>query len=389
LPTKIKLDYPVLPAGHQVWMVRPGAGYRLARAFREAEAIAPDVPLLNLNNGQPATSAANLDAQLRRGREWRDWEDNGSRPEQRPSTSERDYTIALNDGITHTRAKNTVIKIFDEIPDGALVFVPGASLADDALLGTIASSTADRVTVTRKWGEKELAFQGRSLLNPLKIPMRLLPPEVTDRRKNRGVVAEEIVGSARIRLYREYFNSFSLDGGDAYAQFRGGNAAFPAAALGSLVTLMRYVIEAKIEGEKARAEGRPAVLVDPIRLASLIWSTDQNLLIHARVNSPFGRVTFQSARPAIYAAIAFISLATLDADAQVMDDLASGTTQVENVCEEPASLTASAQNQADTVGQTLFDFYAIFGAQTCEQVLAVTRKTVESTLGTVDAEAER
>lgn len=370
-------------------MVRPGAGYRLARAFREAEAIAPDVPLLNLNNGQLAADAANLDAQLRRGREWRDWENSGSRPELRPSTAAGDYTVALNDGVTHTRAKNTVIKIFDEIPDGALVFVPGASLADDALLGTVASSTVDRVTVTRKWGEKELAFQGRSLLNPRKIPMRLLPPEVTDRRKNRGVVTGEIVGKARLRLYREYFNSFSLDGGDAYAQFRGGDAPFPAAALGSLVTLMRYVIEAKMEGERAIAEGRTAAPLDPILLASLTWSTDQNLLIHARVNSPFGRVTFQSARPAIYAAIAFISLATLNADAQVINDLANGITEVENVCREPASLTASAQNQADTVGQTLYDFYAIFGAQTCEQVLEVTRQTVEATLGRVDAEAER
>ena len=290
---------------------------------------------------------------------------------------------------SHTRAKNTVIKILDEIPDGALVFVPGASLADDALLGTVAPSTADRVTVTRKWGEKELAFQGRSLLNPRKIPMRLLPPEVTDRRKNRGVVTGEIVGNARLRLYREYFNSFSLDGGDAYAQFRGGDAPFPAAALGSLVMLMRYVIEANMEGERTIAEGRAAAPLDPMLLASLTWSTDQNLLIHARVNSPFGRVTFQSARPAIYAAIAFISLATLNADAQVLNDLANNTTQVENVCQEPASLAASAQNQADTVGQTLYDFYAIFGAQTCEQVLEVTRQTVEATLGRVDAEAER
>ena len=370
-------------------MVRPGAGYRLARAFRETEAIAPDVPLLDIKNGTLAADSANLDIHVRRGRAWREWENSGSRPDKKPSMAAGDYTVALNDGISHTRAKNTVLKIFDEIPEGALVFVPGASLADNALLGTVASPKADRVTVTRKWGEKELAFQGRTLFNTQQIPMRLLPPDITDRRKNRGIVAGQIVGDARIRLYREYFNSFCVDDGDAYAEFRGGDAPFPAAALGSLVTLMRYVIEARIEGENAAAEGRQTTQIDPIKLVNLTWSADQDLLIHARVNSPFGRVTFQSARPAIFAATAFISLAMLDADAQVVNDLANGVAEVENVCTEPANLTSRALNQADTVGQTLYDFYAIFGAQTCKQVLEMTRQTVEATQGRVDAEAEQ
>ena len=379
-------------------MVRPGAGYRLARAFREASAIAPDVPLLNLPNGTLAANADDLDAQVRRGRAWRNWEKKGSRPERRPSTSAGDYRIAEDDGISHTRARNTIFQIFDAIPEGALVFVPGASLGDDALLGTAAAPTAARVPVVRSWGEKQLTFQGRSLLNARRVPMRLLPPEITDRRKNRGIVASRISQTgqndqkgrdARIRLYREYYNSFAIDGGDAYAQFRGGDAPFPAAALDNLSTLMRYVIEAKVEGEKAEAEDRDVAPIDAMRLASLVWSTDKDLLIHARVNSPFGRVTFQSARPAIYAAIAFVSLAMLDADAQVLNDLASGAAQVENVCQEPASIAAGARDQADTVGQTLYDFYAIFGAETCEQVLKVTREAVEASRGEVDAEAER
>lgn len=379
-------------------MVRPGASYRLARAFREASAIAPDVPLMNLANGARAANADDLDAQVRRGRAWRDWEKDGSRPEQGPSRSAGDYRVSVDDGISHTRAKNTVLQIFDAIPEGALVFVPGASLGDYALLGTAAAPTADRVPVIRKWGEKQLVFQGRPLLNARQVPMRLLPPEITDRRKNRGIVAGRIsqIGQndqdardARIRLYREYYSSFAIDGGDAYAQFRGGDAPFPAAALGSLVTLMRYVIEARIEGESAQAEGRVAAPIDAMRLASLTWSTDTDLLIHARVNSPFGRVTFQSARPAIYAAIAFISLAALNADAQVINDLANGAAQVENVCQEPANLAAGARDQADAIGKTLYDFYAIFGAQTCEQVLEVTRQTIEATQGRVDAEAER
>lgn len=379
-------------------MVRPGAGYRLARAFREASAIAPDVPLLDLPDGVLATTVEALDAQVRRGRAWRDWEKDGSRPERRPSRAAGDYRVAVDDGISHTRAKNTVLQILDEIPAGALVFVPGASLGDDALLGTVAAPTADRVPVVRKWGEKQLVFQGRPLLNPRQVPMRLLPPEITDHRKNRGIVASRISQTgqngqdghaARIRLYREYYDSFAINGGDAYAQFRGGDAPFPAAALDNLSTLMRYVIEAQVERERAEAEARSVAPIDAMRLAGLVWSTDRELLIHARVNSPFGRVTFQSARPAIFVAIAFVSLAMLDADAQVINDLANGAAQVENVCKEPSSIAAGAHDQADMVGQTLYDFYAIFGAETCEQVLRVTREAVKASRGGVDAEAER
>lgn len=379
-------------------MVRPGAGYRLAHAFREAAAIAPDVPLLNLPNGTLATHAEDLDAQLRRGRAWRDWEKGGSRSEGKPSTASGDYRVAVDDGISHTRARNTVFQIFDSIPEGALVFVPGASLGENALLGTVAAPTADRVPVVRKWAEKQLVFQGRPLLNVREVPMRLLPPEITDRRKNRGIVASRISEAGqndqegratRIRLYREFYNSFAIDGGDVYAQFRGGDAPFPAAALDNLSTLMRYVVEARVERERAEAEARNVVTVDAMRLAALVWSTDRDLLIHARVNSPFGRVTFQSARPAIYAAIAFVSLATLNADAQVINDLANGATEVENICQEPASVVTGARDQADMVSQTLYDFYAIFGAQTCEQVLRVTREAVEASRGAVDAEAER
>ncbi|MFD2174764.1 hypothetical protein [Rhodobacter lacus] len=394
MPTKIKLDYPVLPADHEVWMVRPGAGYRLARAFGEASAIAPDVPLLDLPNGVLAKNAQDLDAQVRRGRAWRDWEKDGGRSERGPSRAAGDYRLAVDDGISHTRSKNTVLQILDVIPEGALIFVPGASLGDNALLGTVAAPTADRVPVVRKWGEKQLVFQGRPILNARHVPMRLLPPEITDHRKNRGIVASRISqmglnSAASIRLYREYYDSFAINGGDAYAQFRGGDAPFPAATLDNLSTLMRYVIEAKVERERAEAEARDVAPIDATRLAALVWSTDRDLLIHARVNSPFGRVTFQSARPAIFAAIAFVALAMLDADAQVINDLANGNARVENVCQETASIAAGARDQADTVGQTLYDFYAIFGAQTCEQVLRVTREAVRASRGGVDAEAER
>lgn len=391
MTTKIKLDYPVIPQNHQVWMVRPGADYRLLRAFKNASAIAPDVPLLDLKDGVTAEATQDLDQQIRRGKAWRDWEKDGSRPERIPSRSLGDYVLSLDDGISHTRLRNIAIQILDTIPEGALVFVPGASLSDDALLGVAAKPSDKRVAVIRQWREdRELKFLGRSLLNPIKIPMRLLPSEVTDLRKNRGIVAGLIDDDyARIRLYREYFQSFTIEGGDAYAQFRGGDAPFPAGAVGSLVTLMRFVIEVRLEEEKARDANRPVQQVSAARIAQLAWATNDDLLIHARVNSPFGRVTFQSARSAIFAATAFTALATLNADAQVIQDLANNTAQVENVCDSLSSVDGAARVQADEVRQTLYDFYAIFGAQTCAQVLEALRETVEKTQGQVDAEAEQ
>lgn len=391
MATKIKLDYPVIPQNHQVWIVRPGADYRLLKAFKNSSAIAPDVPLLALKDGVAAAATQDLDQQIRRGKAWRDWEKDGSKPEQNPSRSVGDYVLALDDGITHTRLRNVTIQILDTIPEGALVFVPGASLSDDALLGIAAKPSDKRVVVTRQWREdRELKFLGRSLLNPVTIPMRLLPTEVTDLRKNRGIVAGNIDDKyARLRLYREYFQSFAIEGGDAYAQFRGGDAPFPAGAVGSLVTLMRFVIEVRLEEEEARAAQRPVQQVSAARIAQLAWTTNDDLLIHARVNSPFGRVTFQSVKYAIFAATALTALATLNADAQVIQDLANNAAQVENVCDSLSSVTEAAQDQADEVRQTLYDFYAIFGAQTCAQVLEALRETVEKTQGQVDAEAEQ
>jgi hypothetical protein len=391
LTTKINLNYPVLPKDHQIWMVRPGSNYRLFKAFESSSAIAPDIPLLDLKNRKATAVSSQLDEQIRRGQEWREWEINGGQPTTKPSASLRDYTSPLDDGVSHTRSRNVAIQIFDIIPDGALIFVPGATLSDNALLGVVAKTSDDRVPVVRKWrGDRELAFLGRHLSNMKKIPMRLLPPEVTDLRKNRGSVVCRIDDVyACNRLYREYFQSFAIDGGDAYAQFRGGDAPFPAGALGSLVTLMRFAIEVRIEEDAANAENRPVRPVDAHRIAQLAWSTNDDLLIHAQVNSPFGRVTFQSARSAVFAATALTALATLNADAQVIRDLANKTAQVENICTDLASVSTATQIQSGEVQQTLYDFYAIFGAQTCNQVLEALRETVEKTQGQVDAEAEQ
>ena len=367
-------------------MVRPRADYRLFKAFKNSSAIAPDIPLLQLAGGVTAEATKDLDQQVRRGKAWRDWEKDGSRPGKSPSVSLGDYVLSLDNGISHMRLRNVAIQILDAIPEGALVFVPRASLSDDALLGVAAKPSDKRVAVI----DRELKFLGRSLLNPITIPMRLLPSEVTNLRKNRGIVAGHIDDDyARIRLYREYFQSFTIEGGDTYAQFRGGDAPFPAGAVGSLVMLMRFVIEVRLEEEEARAANRRVQPVSAARIAQLAWATNDDLLIHARVNSPFGRVTFQSARSAIFAATAFTALATLNADAQVIQDLANNAVQVNNVCDSLSSVDESAPVQADEIRQTLYDFYTIFGAQTCIQVLEALRETVEKTQGQVDAEAEQ
>lgn len=226
--------------------------------------------MLSLQDGTTAQATKDLDQHVRRGIEWRGWEKDGGRPEKGPSRSLGDYVLSLDDGVSHTRLRNVAIQILDTIPEGSLIFVPGASLSDDALLGIAAKPSDKRVSVVRQWGDsRELNFLGRSLLNPITIPMRLLPSEVTDLRKNRGLVAGRVDNEyARTRLYREYFKSFSIEGGDSYAQFRGGDSAFPAGALGSLVMLMRFAIEVRVEEENAKAEKRPIKQINPFESRS-------------------------------------------------------------------------------------------------------------------------
>ncbi|GEM_PF-4726005 len=368
-------------------MVRPGAGYRLFEAFKEASAIAPDIPKLSVPNAAAALNSHAMALQVRRGLAWRNWEQNGAENGAQPSSSLADYPdLGANDGVAHTRLKNIAFQIFEQIPAGALVFIPNPALEGKALMGIAERKGSPLVQLTRRWGNgKTLEFQGRSLSNLIEVPMRVLPEDIASLRKNRGLVVSKIADSGDATLlYREYFKTFSLANSQAYAQYRTGDHELPGGALGGLIAVMRFAMDA----EPSVADGvAKAPITDRAMLIRALSPAD-DLLVHARVNSPFGRVTFQSMSNAIFAGAALVALAALNADAQVLNDLANRTLEVANVCTSLANDTIAARAQAVEVKETLFDFYATYGADTCEEVLVTLRRTVENTDGRVDVEAE-
>lgn len=124
------------------------------------------------------------------------------------------------------------------------------------------------------------------------------------------------------------------------------------------------------------------------QLFELMWAIDENTLVHANISSPFGKAIFQAISASVFTAMAFVSLACLNADAQVIDDLANRNLSVENVCLSAIHMKEEAIAQAISVRDTLYDFYAVFGKETCEQVLEVARQTANSTDGQVNSKAE-
>ena len=129
--------------------------------------------------------------------------------------------------------------------------------------------------------------------------------------------------------------------------------------------------------------------ISAARFALFISATIDDPLIHARMNSLFGRVTFQRARLILFVATVLTALETLSADAQINQDLTNNAAQVEIVCGSLSGVDGDARVQVDELQLTLYDFYAIFGAQTCTQVLEALRETVAKTQGQVDTEAEQ
>lgn len=391
---RIELDYPVLSDDHEVWLVRPGARYRLASLFRAEEAFAPDAPFLDLSDGKPARpkgerAERSLRRQARRARAWREWEKKPSDWIVPPSQDANDYSLSDGFPTAETKLRNNVVRLLDEIPAGALLFIPGASLEEDALLGLAAPPSAPRIRMSLAAHERKIPFLGRPIINPLNIPMRSLPREITDIRLNRGVVSTAFSQRAKERLYREYFGTYSTVNGVSFAQFRGGDKPFPVGDLANLEKAVRFIAEAHRRASAARGLEIDLEPITQDQLLRLMWAQDRDVLLHARIDSPFGRATFESGKRLIFAAIALIALAELDDDARALDELEAGQIRTENVCIGAETSREHAERQMQEVRESLYDFRAVLGATNCEEVLKALRSTVESTKGEVDAKAKR
>lgn len=353
-------------------MIRPGKSYRLLESFAASSAIAPDIPFLSLRAGERIDDREDLDLQVRRGRAYRDWETtSSSRRGQRPSAAARDYQLSENGG-HHSRNINTARSILEEIPEGALIFVPGPSLADKALLGEMGPPHEPRVEVVREVGRNSIRFLGRPILNPVRLPMRNLPRLITDIPKNRGLVAGDIEEEARLRLYLEYYGSFQLGDDLTSFQFRAGERDFTVQDATALTTIALAIDDV--------AAGRN------VRFASMLGLLSQERenspIVHANINSPNGRITAQALQRGVIVVAALLALSMIDDDSGVLSALEQGTVSAVHEC------NGQPEEDAQMETELLYNFYHAMGADNCREVLEIARHVVEKTDGNFDAEAQ-
>ena len=147
--------------------------------------------------------------------------------------------------------------------------------------------------------------------------------------------------------------------------------------------------------------------INATRFVRPICAMIDDLLIHANVNSPFGRVTSQRVKLAIFAVTVLTAPGTLTADSEIYLDLNHNAAQVQNVCDslslsgidgdarvhvdvansqEPDGSSAVIQASANA----LTDFFATSGYSSYNEYLTGLqdglKRNVTKPLGTVEIE---
>lgn len=217
----IDLNARVLAEEHNVYVVRPGKGYRLYREFRENSSLIAELPGLKLEANVPLDNQ-NLRRRVNRSRAFRAWYRRGQPSDDRPSDNLNDY----NDGGGNSAAQleGLVRTYYEKIKRGDLVIVPPKSYMDEVLIGEVRSSGTkyETVKVPRLFGNEDLP--ARSVRWLARLPKTELPFAILDalQKPNAAFIVER---SLRGQFYKLAYGNYSIN--DLYsARFEVTSADF-------------------------------------------------------------------------------------------------------------------------------------------------------------------
>lgn len=200
-----------LPADHRVYIVRPGANYRLYQDVAEQETILFDLPALDLPRGVPFLEIEDIVAQVQRGHAIKEWYRHGQlNDDAKPSSDLENYPNP--DTASARRSVSQMLSIgrafFERSRIGDMVIVPPLRFADPVLVGEIVSD--DRVA-TRVQAYRRERVYGRKVRWLASIPKHDIPSRVIEisQKPNSFVQLER---STAIWFYDRTYKSYSLDG---------------------------------------------------------------------------------------------------------------------------------------------------------------------------------
>lgn len=374
---EIDLKLPILREDHPVIMVRPGRGYHLHSAFLAAEAVAPDFPFLDVPKGQQPVHARDLQAQLGRAIEFRDW---SMRPEEErglppPSDLERYATFHEDRSQMRSLMTSAAQEILWELPDNALIFVPSANLEGMAITGELAPRRKKRKVLKGARHRSSIKYLGRSLIGARSFPMRVLPSDVTEVPRASGQTTMRFEGYARERLLRAHYGDYQLGDKVAMMEFISDNDRFDARAL-SRLTAISDLLDHYLTTGNIQHPGMFLFGADGFSGAE----------VHARINSKGGRLLVEAANhaPHLMRALLLIAVMKNPVSAQELEGLAnSSSLKLTN------SASSSAQDARVTASteRSLRDFVREAGVPNIEAILENLRRSYEVTDGVIDGTA--
>ncbi|MBR0868707.1 hypothetical protein JQ614_42670 [Bradyrhizobium diazoefficiens] len=131
----IDLNARVLGEEHNVYVARPGKGYRLYRDFRENSSLILELPGLKLEPDLPLDDQQ-LRQRVNRSRAFRAWYKRGQPSDDRPSRDLSTYSPE-GEGNSAAQLEGLVRTYYEKIHRGDLVIVPPKSYMEEALIGEV------------------------------------------------------------------------------------------------------------------------------------------------------------------------------------------------------------------------------------------------------------
>jgi hypothetical protein len=171
----VDLKARIVGPDREVWVARPGKGYKLYRDFIENDIIAPDLPFLQLEKGKTLAQHPDLEQRIRRSRAIRSWYRRKMEGD-KPSLELSSYDDARGDKSV-VSLRTTLSGFFEKLNTGDLVIVPPGAYAHDAYIGEVVAEKSDYLRIkTQVYPDDRLT--GRAVNWLAKIQKRRLPTSI-------------------------------------------------------------------------------------------------------------------------------------------------------------------------------------------------------------------
>ena len=379
---KIDLRTRTLGSDHKAYMIRSGKEYHLFDRFIEMQAVAPDLPELDIPDGLPPLDDPTINDQIKRARALRDWAMLPyNRGEDKP-TADLEFYKGEEKKPYHGMFVNSAQHVLWEIPGGSLIYVPNPSFLHNGLFGEVVSPSEKRLRFGGKKRMVGFSFEGRRMTDVRHLPMKKLPERLLELKKYR-VGVSQLRREEQLLLYRQYYGDFAIHEGRVQAEIKTTKDYFsPTDA--TVVSAFANMVQENLNRLR-QVDGGDLVFVDIKEAAFLDWDVD-GLLIHAEIDSP-GKIQVYSRglAPLVFKVIFSLMLVVPTHD--LVLHAQTNDIEVTNSRSPGGSRVNEGENRA--VQEGVVSLLKLIGAENLDKTIELVKAFNARTGGTVDSRVNR